>query len=88
MNGTKVVTTDAYILGEINGASVDTNTWKITDLDVKLSKDTIKELELKKPKLGSLIVCLPISDVKNFGRVALLKYTLKTFKNLKQCKNP
>jgi sporulation protein YlmC with PRC-barrel domain len=86
MNGKKVITIDAYNLGEIDGAHVDINIWKITDLNVKLTKESIKELQLKKPKLGSLSVCLPVTDVKQFGDVVVLKYTLKTFKNLKACK--
>lgn len=85
MNGVKVITLDAFILGEIDGAHANTNTWKITNLDVSLTKEATKELDLKKPKLGSLTVCLPVAYVKHFGDVVTLKHTLKVFKNLKEC---
>ena len=86
MNGMKVITADAYILGEAEGAHADTDTWKITHLDVGLTKDATRELGFKKPMLGSLSVCLPISVVKEFGDVITLKQSLQEFKNLKECK--
>lgn len=86
MNGMKVITADAYILGEIEGTHADTDTWKITHLDVSLTKDATRELGLKKPMLGSLSVCLPVSVVNEFGDVITLKQSLNEFKNLKECK--
>jgi len=85
MNGLKVITLDAHTLGEIDGVHANTNSWKITNLDVRLTKETTKELGFKKPKLGSLTVCLPVVYVKHFGDVVTLKHTLKVFKNLKEC---
>jgi sporulation protein YlmC with PRC-barrel domain len=86
MNGMKVITADAYILGEVEGAHANTDTWKITHLDVGLTKDATKELGFKKPILGSLSVCLPVSAVNEFGDVITLKHSLQEFKNLKECK--
>jgi sporulation protein YlmC with PRC-barrel domain len=86
MNGMKVITADAYTLGEVEGAHVDTDTWKITHLDVGLTKEATRELGFKKPMLGSLSVCLPITVVKNFGDVITLNKSLQEFKNLKECK--
>ena len=81
----KVITADAFTLGEIDGAHVNTDTWNITNLDISLTKETTKELGLKKPKFGSLTVCLPIANVKHFGDVITLKLSLKQFSNLKEC---
>jgi len=86
MNGMKVITADAYTLGEVDGAHVDTDTWTITHLDVGLTKEATRELGFKKPMLGSLSVCLPITVVKNFGDVITLNKSLQEFKNLKECK--
>ena len=69
----------------INGAHIDTELWEITNLDVKLNKDTVKELKLRKTKFGSLSVCLPITDVMRFGDVVTLKYTRNALKKLKEC---
>jgi sporulation protein YlmC with PRC-barrel domain len=86
MNGMKVITADAYTLGEVEGAHADTDTWKITHLDVGLTKEATRELGFKKPMLGSLSVCLPVIVVKNFGDVITLNKSLPEFKNLKECK--
>ena len=85
MNGMKVITADAYTLGEIDGAHVNTTNWKITNLDIKLTKESTKELGLKKPRLMSLTVCLPVIHIKHMGDVITLKQSLEEFKNLEEC---
>ncbi|UCE16379.1 MAG: hypothetical protein JSV12_01835 [Candidatus Bathyarchaeota archaeon] len=86
MNGMKVITANAYVLGEADGAEVDTNNWKITHLDVSLTKEATEELGFKKPFLGSLKMCLPVTIIKEFGDVITLKNSLQELKNLKECK--
>jgi sporulation protein YlmC with PRC-barrel domain len=86
MNGMSVITADAFTLGEVDGAHADTKTWQITHLDVALTKETTKELGLKKPILGSLTVCLPVTVVKKVGDVITLDKSLLEFKDMKECK--
>jgi sporulation protein YlmC with PRC-barrel domain len=86
MIGLKVISLDAQNLGEIAGVQVDTSAWKVTDLELKLDKEAIKEMGLKKPKLGSITVCLPVTYIKQFGDVITVKHTQKALSNLKECK--
>ena len=86
LNGMTVITADAFTLGEVDGAHADTGTWQITHLEVALNKETTRELGLKKPILGSLTVCLPITTIKKVGDVITLNKSLLEFKNLKECK--
>ena len=86
LNGIAVITSDAYTLGEVDGAHADINTWNITHLDVELTKEATAELGFKKPLLGSLTVCLPINTVKKVGDVITLNNSLLELKNLKECK--
>ena len=86
MNGMKVITADAFTLGEVDGARADIETWQITHLDVALTKETTSELGLKKPILGSLTVCLPVTAVKKVGDVITLKMSIMEFKDMKECK--
>jgi len=86
INGTKVITANAYVLGEVEGAEVDTDKWKVTHIDVNLTKEATEELGYKKPFLGSLKVCLPVTIIKEFGDVITLKTSLQELKNLKECK--
>ena len=95
INGMKVITLDAYTLGEVAGGHFNPETWEITNLDLKLSKEAneklgyIKpkiEIGLKKPKLStSIILCLPVSYVKSMGSVITLTENLEAFKDLKVC---
>ena len=86
MNGMNVITADAFTLGEVDGARADIKTWQITHLDVALTKETTSELGLKKPLLGSLTVCLPVTAVKKVGDVITLNMSLMEFKDMKECK--
>lgn len=81
-----VITADAFTLGEVDGARADIKTWQITHLDVALTKETTSELGLKKPLLGSLTVCLPVTAVKKVGDVITLNMSLMEFKDMKECK--
>ena len=85
MNGMRVITDDAFTLGEVDGAQANTVTWQITHLDVALTKEATKELGFKKPMLGSLTICLPVTAIKKVGDVITLNFSLKTFKDLKEC---
>ena len=80
-----VITDDALTLGEVDGVQADTVTWQITHLDVSLTKEATEELGFKKPMLGSITICLPTSAIKKVGDVITLDFSLKTFKNLKEC---
>jgi sporulation protein YlmC with PRC-barrel domain len=84
MNGMKVITGDAYTLGEIDGAHVDTKTWQLTYFEVTLTKEATRELGFKKPMLGSVTVSLPIKAVAQIGDVITLTKSLIEFKTLKE----
>ena len=86
MNGMKVITADAFTLGEVDGTHVDFATWRLTHLDIELTRDATKELNFKKPRFGSLKVSLPITAVKEVGDVMTLNKSLLEFKNLKEVK--
>jgi len=87
LNGMSVITSDAYTLGEVDGAHADIDMWNITHLDVELTKEATAELGLKKPLLGSVTVCLPINAVKKVGDVITLNQSLLELKNLKECRS-
>lgn len=86
LNGKSVITSDAYTLGEVDGAHADISEWNITHLDVELTKEAGEELGFKKPLFGSVTVCLPIDAVNNVGDVITLNKSLLELKKLKECK--
>ena len=85
LTGKKVVTTDAYTIGEVDGVELDLEKGTITHLRVDLSKEAANELRFKKPFYGSLIVCVPLNLIQAHGHVINLNVPLEQIKSLKEC---
>jgi sporulation protein YlmC with PRC-barrel domain len=75
--GKKVFGANAVTLGEVQGADLDTDKWQITHLHVSLADEATKELGFKKPLLGSVVVCLPVSLVQAVGDVITLNKSVQ-----------
>jgi len=82
----KAFTSDAVLLGEVESAEVDERTWQITNFYVGLTDEATRMLGFKRPYLGKVHVCLPVSTVKTFQDTAILNQTLQELRNLKECK--
>ena len=70
--GKRVIGANAYALGEINGADVDTVKWQVTHLHVSLTDEATRELGFKKPFMGSVTACLPVPLIQAVGDVITL----------------
>ena len=64
--GYKVLTSEAFSLGVVKGALVDTEKWSITYLHVKINDEAATKLGFKK-RFRSSTVCLPVSMVRAIG---------------------
>jgi sporulation protein YlmC with PRC-barrel domain len=84
--GLNVITSDASKLGQVDGTELDTDSWKATHLRIDLTEDSIRELGLKKPFMGGVRVCLPVSLVSKVGDVVTLKTSLAEVRNIPECK--
>jgi len=82
----KAFTSDNVLLGEIDNAELDTNTWQITNFYVGLSGEATKTLGFKRPYLGRVTVCLPASSIETIKDTVILNQTLQELHNLKVCK--
>ncbi len=82
----KAFTSDAILLGEVESAEVDESTWQITNFYVGLTDEATKMLGFKRPYLGKVHVCLPVSTIKTFQDTAILNQNLHELRNLKECK--
>ena len=74
--GKKVIAVNAYTLGEVHGAEVDTAKWQITHMIVSLTDEAIRELGFKKPILDHVVACLPINLIQAIGDVITLNKSL------------
>ena len=82
LNGKKVVDSEGYILGEVDGVDVDTTTWQAPGLYVSLSDDAVVNLGFKKPFLSRIVICMPTKVVKAIGEVVTLTEPLKNLKDM------
>jgi sporulation protein YlmC with PRC-barrel domain len=82
----KAYTSDGFLLGELESAELDMNTWQIINFYVGLTDDATRKMGFKRPFLGKVIVCLPVSTIKNIQDTAILNKTMLELRELKECK--
>jgi sporulation protein YlmC with PRC-barrel domain len=85
LNGLKVVTTDAFTIGEVDGIEFDIAKATISHLRVDLTKEAADELRFKKPFMGSVIICIPLNFIQAYGHVINLNVPLTQIKTLREC---
>lgn len=79
--GKKVIGANAYTLGEVHGADVDTEKWQVTHLHVSLTDEATRELGFRKPLLGSVVVCLPVNLIQAMGDVITLNKSIQELRS-------
>ncbi len=82
----KAFTSDNFLLGDVESAELDMNTWQITNFFIGLSDDAAKKLGFRRPFLGRVVICLPVSAIKTFQDTAILNKTSAELQDLKECK--
>jgi sporulation protein YlmC with PRC-barrel domain len=75
LTGMYVICAGGFDLGNVNGAELNTTTWQITHLHVKLSKAASEDLGFKK-RFRSSTVCVPILLVSQTGDNILLNKSI------------
>jgi len=78
----KVVGTEGYILGEMNDLQVDFSLWQATAFCIVLSNEAAAELNLKKPFLRRIMICLPTQLIAAVGDVITLKEPIRNLKDV------
>jgi hypothetical protein len=56
---------------------VDVDTWRVVSLEVKLDRQALQDLELKRPLLGTQTVLVPTSQLAGASDVVVLKAELE-----------
>jgi sporulation protein YlmC with PRC-barrel domain len=84
LEGKKVVGSEGYILGEVNGVDIDLNSWQAKTFYVSLSDEATPELGLTKPFMSKIIVCLPTKLVKAVGEVITLKEPIRNLEDISE----
>ena len=84
LQGRKVVGTEGYILGEVDGLDIDLNRWQANAFHVSLSDEATAELGLKKPFLKKITVCLPTNIIKAVGDIITLKEPIRNITDIEE----
>ena len=82
----KAYTADSFLLGDIEEAEVDMSNWQVTNFYIGLTDEATRHLGFKRPILGKVVVCLPVSTIKTIQDTAILNQTMADLHNLKECK--
>jgi len=81
--GLQVITSGANILGEVKGARIDTTTWKIQYLNVKLADNAAKRLGMKK-RFRSPTISVPVAMVQAVAELVTLTKSLEELEGAKE----
>ena len=79
----QVITSGAHILGEVKGAGVDTKTWQIKYLNVKLAAEAANKLGMKK-RFRSSTISIPVAYVTAVAGVVTLSKSLEELETGKE----
>ncbi|MGA2681321.1 MAG: hypothetical protein ABSF44_05910 [Candidatus Bathyarchaeia archaeon] len=82
LKGRKVVGAEGYILGEMNDLHVDFYKWQATAFYVILGDEAAAELNLKKPFMRRIMICLPTELIEVVGDVITLKAPIGSLKDV------
>jgi sporulation protein YlmC with PRC-barrel domain len=86
--GLQVVTSGAHILGEVKGVRIDTDTWVVKYLNVKLTGEAAESLGLKK-RFRSSKICVPVGMVQAVAHVVTISRSmeeLESSQEITECK--
>jgi len=82
----KAYSSDGVFLGEVESAELDMSTWQIKNFYIGLTDEATRMFGFKRPLLGKVVVCLPVSTIKSYEDKAVLNQTMEELRNLKECK--
>lgn len=82
LKGRKVVGSEGYVLGEVDGFDVDSSIWQAVAFYVNLSDEAVAELGFKKPFLRKILVCLPTRLIKVVGDIITLGEPVRNLRDI------
>jgi len=75
--GLEIIGQHGREIGVITDMLADVDTWQLQSLEVKLNRETLDELELKRPWFGTQTVLVPVSDISGATDKLVLKLSLE-----------
>ncbi|MGD0646051.1 MAG: hypothetical protein ABSA75_14190 [Candidatus Bathyarchaeia archaeon] len=81
--GLQVITSEAHTLGEVKGARIDTKTWTVKYLNIKLADNAANRLGMKK-RFRSATISIPVSMVNAVAEYVTIAKSLEELESAKE----
>jgi len=88
IRGKKVLTSNGRHIGEVVALEVETDGWQVQWLDVKLLRDVLDELKIKKPIFGTQTARIAPRHFKSMSDAVLLALDMEQTANLMHASDP
>ena len=82
LKGKKVVGASGFVVGEAEGLDLDPTSWRVTSLQVSLTRDAGTMLGFGQSFLSRIIVSIPTNLVDLVGNMIILNKTIKDLQGL------
>jgi sporulation protein YlmC with PRC-barrel domain len=73
--GKRILSQDGREIGEVESLHVDVETWRLSAVGVKLRREVLEQLSLKRPLIGTQVIRIPIDQVSGASDTVVLKPT-------------
>jgi sporulation protein YlmC with PRC-barrel domain len=77
LEGKDVISQDGRELGTLADVVLDTSSWHIERLVLKLARDLLEQFHMKRPLFGTQTIQIPVSHVSGVGDKVILHKTLE-----------
>jgi sporulation protein YlmC with PRC-barrel domain len=77
LKGIAIIGQHGREIGVVTDLYIDTETWQCQSLEVKLNRDALDDLKLKRPWFGSQTVRVPVSTISGATENLVLKCVLE-----------
>lgn len=77
--GKEVITKDGVDMGQVKNLSVDFESWRVVELVVKLERDVLERLNLKRPMIGTQDIVVSSADVSGVADKVVLSQPLEVY---------
>jgi len=85
--GKTVTNLDGHVIGTVVEMVIDIETWRVTDLQVRVEKATAKEMALKAPIFGTLKILVDCSRIKSVTDQIVVDLAIADFKEYVDSRN-
>jgi len=77
--GKDVITQDGVDMGEVKDLDVDVGSWRVTGVVVKLNRDVLERLHMRRPMLGTQEILVATADVTGVSDRVVLSRSLDVY---------